>query len=315
MLLLAVGNNIFSLIHLLSRKDVSLMQESLLNHYRSFSLFTSPGLYQERLQRDLPADIAQVGRLVKQQVIHTLTLYAGREGSHVSPVYGEISKVPWYRQSEDDYFPTATAMLAELYRRDPRGFVPDRSEEHKLIITCRFVAILMASILKSRGIAARVRAGYAPYIPSDRIEDHWITQYWHAPLERWITIDADASLEQYAFDPFDMPPATFDFAANAWLAVRTGSKDPNAYNTHGPTCLGELGAQVLRDFHCLMNNEVLYLHYPAFVASDFDGTNEQKLQELDAFARLLQRPDENFAQLQTIWETNRDFRLLQGSLL
>lgn len=291
------------------------MQESSLNHYRSFSLFTFPGLYQELLQRDLPVDIAQVGHLVKQQIIHKMTLYSGRKGSHINPVYGEISKVPWYRQSEDDYFPTAAAMLAELYRRDPRGFVPDRSQEHKLILTCRFVAILMASILKSRGIAARVRAGYAPYIPSDRIEDHWITQYWHTLSERWITIDADTSLEQRAFDPFDMPPATFDFAANVWLAVRTGRKAPDAYRIHGPTYLDELGAQVLCDFHCLMNNEIPYTHYAAFVASDFDGTNKQKLQELDAFARLMQQPDENFAQLQTIWETNHDFRLLQGPLI
>jgi hypothetical protein len=29
----------------------------------------------------------------------------------------------------------------------------------------------------------------------------------------------------------------------------------------------------------------------------------------------MQQPDENFAQLQTIWETNRDFRLLRGSLV
>lgn len=256
-----------------------------------------------------------MGRLVKQQIIHKMTLYEGREGATIDPVYGEISNVPWYSQSEDDYFPTAAAMLAELYRRNARGFVPDRAPEHKLILTCRFVAILLASILKSRGIAARVRAGYAPYIPSDRIEDHWITQYWHAPSERWITIDADTSLEQHDFDPFDMPPDTFDFAADVWLATRSGHKDPHAYRIHGPTYLDELGAQVLCDFHCLMNNEIPYLHYSSFVAFDFDGSNEEKLQELDAFARLLQQPDENFSQLQTIWETNHDFRLLRGSLI
>ncbi|HZO70613.1 MAG TPA: hypothetical protein VFB60_00320 [Ktedonobacteraceae bacterium] len=64
-----------------------------------------------------------------------------------------------------------------------------------------------------------------------------------------------------------------------------------------------------------MNNEIPYTYYPVFVASDFDGSNEQKLQELDAFARLLQHPDENFAQLKTIWETNHDFRLLRGPLV
>jgi len=291
------------------------MQQNLFDHYRDFSQFTYPGLYQERLQRDLPTDIGQLGRLVKQQVIHRIALSMGREGAKINPVYGNICEVTWYRQGEDDYFPTAAAMLAELYHRDPRGFVPDRAVEDKLVVTCRFVAILMASILKARGIPARVRAGYAPYICSDRIEDHWITQYWHAPEERWITIDADTSLENRPFDPFDMPPDTFGFAANTGLAVREGRQDANAYTVHSMSALEDLATQVFCDFHCLMNNEITYTQAPVFVAIDFSTIEEDKLQAIDAFARLMQQPDENFAQLQTIWETKRDFRLLRGSLV
>ncbi len=206
-------------------------------------------------------------------------------------------------------------MLAELYRRDPRGFVHDRAPADRLIVTCRFVAILMASALKARGIPARVRSGYAPYFPSDHIEDHWITQYWHAPSERWITIDADTSLEERPFDPFDVPPDTFTFAADAWLTVRAGRQGSRTYRTYGPTFLDELANQVCCDFHCLMNNEIPYTQYSVFVASDFDEDHEEKLQELDAFAHLMRQPDENFARLQDIWETRRDFRLLQGSLI
>jgi hypothetical protein len=108
--------------------------------------------------------VAALGRLVKQQIIHKLTLQFGRNGNDVSPAYGDIAAVPWYRQGEDGYFPTAAAMLAELYHREPRGFVAHRAQDRKLILTCRFVAILMASILKSRRVPARVRTGYAPYI-------------------------------------------------------------------------------------------------------------------------------------------------------
>lgn len=291
------------------------MQQNVLDHYRAFSQFTYPGLYREQLQCDLPTDIGQVGRLVKQQVIHSLLLPPGREGARTNPAYGNIREVPWYRQGEDDYFPTAVAILAELYHRDPRGFVSDRAVENKLIITCRFVAILMASILKTRGIPARVRAGYAPYIRPDRMETHWITQYWHAPLERWVTIDADTSLEHRPFDPFDMLPETFDFAAHAWLAVREGRQDANIYAVDGVNALENLATQVFFDFHCLMNNEIPYTQAPVFTAIDFNAVEEEKLQAIDALARLMQQPDENFAQLQTLWETKRDFRLLRGSLV
>lgn len=291
------------------------MQMSFLEHYRAFSQFTYPGLYQERLLRDLPTDIGQVGRLVKQQVIHSLSLAASREGEHVNPAYGNIREVPWYRQGEDDYFPTAVAIFAELYHRDPRGFVPERAVENKLIITCRAVAILMATILKTRGIPARVRAGYASYIRADGMETHWITQYWHAPEKRWITIDADTALEDRPFDPFDMPPETFYFGANAWLAVREGRQDASLYIVDGGSTLENLARLLFFDFHALMNNEITYTQAPVFISIDFNTVEEERLQEIDALARLLLEPEENFSRLQTIWETKRDFRRLKGSLL
>lgn len=269
------------------------------------------------MQHDLPTDIGQVGRLVKQQVIHSMVLSAGRVDAQTNPAYGNMRDVPWYRQGEDDYFPTAAAILAELYRRDPRGFVPDRAVEDKLIITCRGVAILMAAILKSRGIPARVRAGYAPYLrpDADTIEVHWITQYWRAPENRWMTIDADTALEARPFDPFDMPPETFGLAANTWLAVREGRQSAHAYAVHGVSALENLATQVFFDFHCLMNNEITYLQAPVFIAIDFNTVEEATVQAIDALARLMRQPDEHFAQLQTIWETERNFRLLSGSLV
>lgn len=69
----------------------------------------------------------------------------------------------WWRQPEDDILVTVSAMLSELYRRDSRGFILDREPKDKLVLTCRFVAIMMATILKSKGIPARVRSGNTSY--------------------------------------------------------------------------------------------------------------------------------------------------------
>src|SRR5262249_41608774 len=139
--------------------------------------------------------------------IHRVVLKNGNTGSNADCRYGDMTKVPWWRQPEDDYLPTTSAMLAELFRRDERGFVHDRSEENKLILTCRFVAILMASILKSKGRPARVRSNFDPNTsPKPGTScDHWITQYWDDVQKRWITIDVDCCLEALRFDPFDAP--------------------------------------------------------------------------------------------------------------
>lgn len=279
------------------------MQESVLNHYRSFSPFTYPGLYQEFLLRGLPDDIGQVGRLVKNQLIHKLSLYTARMSANADDILNNVS---WYRQGEDDYFPTVAALLAELYRRDQRAFVAEHSIEDKLILTCRFVALIMAAILKSRGIPTRVRTGYAPYIRPDRLEDHWIIQYWSVAEGRWITVDADTSLQERPFDPFDMPADAFYFAPNAWAALRASRKAEDSARLY------DAAYHVLTDFHCLMNNEILYIHVPVFIASGIDRNMKQKLEEIDALASLMRQPDENFTSLQAIWETNHDFRLLQG---
>lgn len=88
---------------------------------------------------------------------------------------------------------TASAMLAELFRRDKKGFTLKRKAEDKLILTCRYTAILIAAILKSKGIPCRVRSGHAPYFNmgelGDVTTDHWINQYWDKKEKRWVTID------------------------------------------------------------------------------------------------------------------------------
>lgn len=134
----------------------------------------------------MPDDIREIGQLVRQNIIHRTTLAAGNTDTNADLRFGDMTKVPWWRQPEDDILPTAAAMLAELYRRDERGFVADRDEGNKLVLTCRFVAILMATILKSKGIPARVRAGNASYFEEHEQYgkvswDHWITQAWTKP--------------------------------------------------------------------------------------------------------------------------------------
>lgn len=158
------------------------MNDKILKHYLDFSVYTYPGLYQDKLKNDLPDDIREIGLLVRKNIIHRTTLATGNTGDNADLKFGDMSKVPWWRQPEDDILVTAAAMLAELYHRDERGFVSNRQEKDKLVVTCRFVSILVASILKSKGIPARVRSGNASYFDMGELgnvsTDHWINQYW-----------------------------------------------------------------------------------------------------------------------------------------
>lgn len=297
------------------------MQQEVLEHFLEFSVFTNPGLYKDVLFT-LPADIRELGLLVRKNVVHRVTLAAGNVGTNADLRFGDMSKMPWWRQPEDDVLPTAAAMFAELYRRDSRGFVEDRSAENKLVVTCRFVAVLMASILKSRGIPTRVRAGNASYFPSDTSEkvstDHWINQYWNKEEKRWVTIDVDGSLSFVgSFDPYDISEGVFDFPATSWLDVRKNQKDPNSFvNAFGDRGLKVVAWLLFYDFHCLMNDEIIYLHMPEYGTYDkFPNLTEKELAEIDELAELMLDPDKNLSKLLELWNTKKHFRLLHGGLL
>lgn len=296
------------------------MNNKILNHYLQFSCFTNPGCHKDSLKKVLPDDIKKIGLLVRKQIIHSATLKNGNVGTNKDLRYGDITKVPWYRQCEDDNFPTASAMLAELYRRDNRGLVLKRAEKDRLILTCRFVAILMAAILKAKSIPCRVRSGFAPYFNflNGKSVDHWINQYWDKKERRWKTIDVDGSLEDYIeFDSYDIPNGVFDFSADAWIKVRKGLVNgKHFYNAGGFEGLMTIAWEIFYDFHCLMNNEIIYYHHPAMaMLNTFLKLKEQQLKEIDELAYLMQNPDNNFEKLKQIYETNKQFRLLKGGLL
>ncbi|PIV68061.1 MAG: hypothetical protein COS07_05350 [Candidatus Aenigmarchaeota archaeon CG01_land_8_20_14_3_00_37_9] len=292
------------------------MNKEILNHYLQFSVFTNPGCYKEMLQK-LPEDIRKIGILVRKQIIHRVTLRKGNIGSNSDLRYGDMDKFPWWRlRCDDDILPTASAMISELMRLDKRGFVPNRPVENKIVVTCRCVSILTASILKSKGIPCRVRSGFAPYF-FEGSWDHWINQYWDKKQKRWIIIDVDGCLEDLGFDPFDIPPNRFDWAANTWLGIRKNNLNENNFiNAGGYRGLMPAMWEIFYDFHSLMNNEIIYFHNPNYSRiSEFNKLKEKDFKEIDDLAELMLDPDKNFQDLKKIWNTKKKFRILSGGLI
>jgi len=293
------------------------MEKKVLDKYLEFSMFTNAGLYKNELKK-LPDDIKKVGNLIRKNLIHRTTLSAGNVGTNADKKFGDMKKVKWYKQPEDDYLITVPAILAELYRRNSKGFIDDRDENDKLILTCRFVSILMASILKSKGIPCRVRAGHAPYFEKGKSWDHWINQYWDGKEKRWISIDVDGSWSlNEDIDPYDIPEGKFDFPAKVWLDIRSGKADEKKYwNALPDKGLIVVAWSLFYDFHCLMNSEIIYPHLPEMtIYKNFPNQTEKELKEIDDLAKLMLDPDKNLDKLEKVWDTNKKFRLLKGGLL
>lgn len=80
------------------------MNKKILNHYLKFSTYTYPGVFEEKLKNDLSNDVKKIGFLVRNNIIHRTTLAAGNTGTNKDLRFGDMTKVPWWRQPEDDIF-------------------------------------------------------------------------------------------------------------------------------------------------------------------------------------------------------------------
>lgn len=296
------------------------MEQAVLEHYKKTGTYTYAGFYKEYF-RSLPDDISTLGRLVCSQVIHRVTLKEGNTNANASLLYGDMNRYPWYRmRCEDDVLLTAPALTAELFRMDERGFVKDRRTENKIVVTCRFVSVLMSAILKAKGIPARSRAGFAPYFQQGISMDHWINQFYNEKENRWVTFDADGFYEESGMFSFqyDMPQDCFDWVAKAYLEVRSGKTDGRQYlyaDGLGTCSLPALIRYLIYDFHALMNNELTFSFLPAYLDGRLDKLTEAELKELDQLALWLLDPDRYFHELCSLWERERKFRILNSPLV
>lgn len=296
------------------------MDTELRAHYLTAGTYTYAGQYMEYYQ-SLPSDVRILGTLICSQVIHRKTLKDGNTNANQTMLYGDMTQFPWYRmRCEDDIFLTSAAMTAELFRLDEKGFTFDRKVEHKLVVCCRAVSVLMSAILKAKRIPCRSRAGFAPYLTKQESWDHWINQYWDDRQRRWITFDADAFFDPavIGFDQYDMPEANFDWSAPTWLAIRNGSSDGSHYifaDCNRTNALEAAARYLLYDFHAIMNHELTFSFQPWFLDHKFQQLSENELSELDELATLMLEADLNFQKLKHLWNTKKRYRIISGPLV
>lgn len=295
------------------------MDKNILEFYKQTSLYTDLGYYNE-FAKKLPDDIEELCILQRMQIIHPVAFKNKNIRNEKDCFWGDMTQVPVTRlEYEDDIFPTAQSVIAELLRKNPNYDVK-REAKNKVHVTCRGQAILLASILKAKGIPARARSGFAGYIKYDGIYyDHWITEYFDEKENRWKLVDADEHCPDHemGFDLNDIPYDKFLFGANAYLGMRKNKyKKEEILYASDPVTLGLKAAirGLFYDFHSLMNNEIIFLHMPKYIQDKNFELSEEEYKELDELAEIMKKPNENFGRLQEIWNNTPKYRIMTGAL-
>jgi len=269
----------------------------LLDFYRQYSTYTDPGDY-EYLYKNLPESLSELCGLVKSQTIHP---------------YGELPNyqniIPQERWDEFYRYPTVHSILKGLLAYDSRGLIKGRKIQNRLVLGCRENSLLLASILKYRGIPARLRYGHAPYLIPGFHASHVICEVWNENDKRWMLVDPTVNRVDFSRDQFD-------FSNDAWLKMQQKEINPDLYGFPGQySGLISIAAKVCHDLAALLGTEYTILQYAPLLddaikyGQELTLTSEQ-IETLNRISELMKLIDaDNISALQDIYNNTPDIQI------
>ena len=270
-------------------------------YYAQHSIITDPR-EQGDLFVDLPTDVPGLVRVVQGLLIHPFCV----ELYHV-----QLSP----RQREEVYLRSVAQMLARLGEFDPAPLTAPREPAQRLVGNCRDHAVLFAALLRHQSIPARVRVGFARYFPSDKNEDHWITEYWDKGRGRWVLVDPQLDCVQcdafnIGFDPLDMRFYDhFYTGGQAWQLCRSGQAKSHQFGFKRWKGWGYIRGSLLHDLDALNKVELLPMDWwGEFITKAERDVTAQERELLDRLADLSNSVDDRgnldrFDEMRAAYET------------
>ena len=180
-----------------------------------------------------------------------------------------------------------------------------------MIGNCRQFTTLTCALLRSRGIPARARCGFARYFEPGKYIDHWVVEFLEATDGRWVRFDSQLDAVQQkllklAFDTEDLPPQEFLSAAEAWQRCRHGETDASRFGILDMWGSWFVGNNVVRDLAAL--NKMELLPWDTWgrmtVGSDPDAGGVRLLDEV---AEVV--VSERFAAVRNLYESDETLRV------
>jgi excinuclease ABC subunit A len=266
-----------------------------LGYYARHSLITNPR-EQADLLADLPADIPGLVRMVQGLLIHPFCVELYRV--QLSPI-----------QREEIHLRTVAQMLARIRELDSTPLAIPREPTQRLVGNCRDHAVLFTALLRQQGIPARVRVGFARYFPSNKNEDHWITEYWDAGQSRWVLVDPqldDIQREAFNinFNPLDMRFYDhFYTGGQAWQRCRSGQDKSYNFGFKKWKGWGYIRGSLLHDLDALNRIELTpFDWWGEFIIKNERHLTIEDKALLDRLAELTMAADACFDEMQAAYE-------------
>jgi Transglutaminase-like superfamily len=218
------------------------------DRYKSPVAMSDPGRH-GALFDVLPRDASALAETVQGLLIH----------EHIAPAYGVTLGRDQQGQS---HVRAVEKILGDIVMRDSRPLSAARATNERQVGVCRHFTLLHVAMLRTKGIPARARCGFAAYFEKGKYLDHWVTQYWNEEKQCWVLFDAQIDNRQrelfgIGFDTADVPRDQFMVAGDAWSLCRDGRTDPSAFGILDMHGLWFIAGNLVRDVAALNNREML----------------------------------------------------------
>jgi hypothetical protein len=266
-----------------------------LNYFSQFGSMTDPGPFAD-LYADLPDDLPLLVKVVQGLVIHIF--WAERYGISLSTA----------RQAEVQ-LRTMERRIARTLELDSNPLTVARLNENKIVGNCRDFSVTLASMLQSKGVAARPRCGFGAYFMPNHYEDHWVCEYWNVQEQRWVLVDAQLdemqrNIMQISFNTLDVPRDQFIVGGAAWKMCRTGQADPEQFGIFDMNGIDFVKGDFVRDVAALNKMELLPWDCWGFILEEYGTLPPDDLSLLDRLAELTQTNVPDWESTRQIYESD-----------
>jgi hypothetical protein len=271
--------------------EATLGESSPLTYYACQGAMTEPGPRADRLD-DLPTDIESLVEVVQGLLLHVFWTEA----------YGTTLTE---ERRQEAAIRSVSDMLARILELSDRPLAEARDVDKRLVTNCRGYSVLLTAVLRHQGIPARARCGFATYFVPGEYTDHWVTDYWNARQDRWVTVDGQLDGLQLRtlgidFDPLDLPPGAFLTGGDAWLTCRAGNADPEKFGIMDIHGMSIIRGNVGHDFWALNKVETLPWEGWGVPWKEEADLTDADLMFVDEVARLTLEGDGSFRALRAL---------------
>ncbi len=288
---------------------VRISKENPLDYYASQSVTSNPGKH-ANLFGKLPDSVEDLCEIVHGVIIHR---------DNTEDLYEFKPTAEEYEESNLRY---VEDILGRIVEKDSSPLSLRREPRKRCFGSCRDFAILLCSILRFKGVPARIRCGFGAYLERGKYWDHWVCEYWSKRKGKWILIDPEVGEEERqgygisrALDTTDLPRDQFIVAGQAWNMCRSKKEDPNLFGVHSIGIYGAwfIRANVLRDLVALNKIELLPWDYTDFFHKFFVDLKDLKPSEIeliDSIANLTSSADnDRFKNIRSLYGSNRKLQV------